>query len=244
MMPLLKGNSQASGAITFHILAIGKLTFSPSPLTFSLFSVSVIHSRFLTTGKDRYVLWFMLPKLHSASFPYLPKCCNACVCSAIGTVAASPRSTSTSSFSMPHMNCLHFIYSKPRAVWAAWWWWVDSWTRRFRRSLPTLMILWLNDFIGPDRGINLTPIFCCHLEEGKALEVLETVDGHCFQERLDPLDLRGVIAYTGRTQRYKTRHQEKGACNSCTQLPGTMFPCWFQGDHQISKFQRVWKHHC
>ena len=59
----------------------------------------------------------------------------------------------------------------------------------------------------------------------EALEVLEAVDGHCFQERLDPLDLHGVIAYTGRTQRYKTRHQEKGACNSCTQLPGTMFPC-------------------
>lgn len=46
MMPLLKGNSQASGAITFHIPAIRKLTFSPSLLTFSPFSFSVIHSFF------------------------------------------------------------------------------------------------------------------------------------------------------------------------------------------------------
>lgn len=56
MMPLSKGNPQASGAIIFHILAIRKLTYNPSLLTSSPFSFSVIHSFFLMTGDDRYGL--------------------------------------------------------------------------------------------------------------------------------------------------------------------------------------------
>lgn len=56
MMPLLKRNSQASGAITFHILTIRELTFNPSLLTFSPFSFSVIHPFFLMTGENRYGL--------------------------------------------------------------------------------------------------------------------------------------------------------------------------------------------
>lgn len=49
--------------------------------------------------------------------------------------------------------------------------------------------------ITPDLGINLTPILCCHLEVGKALEVLDALDALCFKERLDPLDLHRVMLH-------------------------------------------------
>lgn len=195
MVPLLKGNSQASGAITFHILAIGKLTFSPSPLTFSLFSVSVIHSRFLMTGKDRYVLWFMLPKLHSASSHTFPSAAMLAFAQLLVQSQHHPDLLPPHPFQCPKWTVYTSFIPNPMLFEWAWCLWGDSWTRWSRRSLPTLMVLWFNDFIGPDRGINLTPIFRCHLEEGKALEVLEAVNGHCFQEMLDPLDLHEVIVH-------------------------------------------------
>lgn len=80
MMPLLKGDSQASGTIMFHIPAIRKLTFNPSLLTSSPFSFSVTHSFFLTTGEDRNSLWFMLLKAAVCLLP-VPSQVFQCLCS-------------------------------------------------------------------------------------------------------------------------------------------------------------------
>lgn len=62
----------------------------------------------------------------------------------------------------------------------------------------------------PDLGINLTLIFCCHLEVGKALEVWDALDALCFKEGLDPLDLYRVMLHRKYTEgTLQNRHQEQ-----------------------------------
>lgn len=176
MMPLLKGNSQASGAITFHIPAIRKLTFSPSLLTFSPFSFSVIHSFFLMTGEDGYDLWFTLPKATLCLLP-TPSQVQQRLCSL----------HSSHSHSITQIS-FHLILS-------------NTWNEQL-----TLHLFQIPRYlIGSDLGINLTPIFCCP-EESKALEMLKALDASCFKEILDPADLNMRWRHTGGIWKNETRH--------------------------------------
>lgn len=100
----------------------------------------------------------------SYTFPYLPKCCNICVHSALSRVKCSLGFTSTPSFPTPEL----FIH---------------------------LLFQILCYLITPGLGTNLTPIFCCHLEAGKALEVLDALGALCFSGRLDPLDSQRMMLH-------------------------------------------------
>lgn len=166
MMPLLKGNSQASGAITFHIPAIRKLTFNPSLLTSSPFSFSVIHYFFLMTGEDRYSLWFMLLKATVCLLP-IPSQVLQCLCSL--------NSRKSQSFTQIYF---HAILTNTWIIYA-------SFTPN--PVLPNY----------PWPRCKSFSHLCCHLEAGKALEVLGAL---CFKERLGPWELCSMMLHRGYTE--------------------------------------------